>query len=145
MRRTIANFLALSGKDKGLFAEASLFLLAVRLAFIFLSFDTAVKIMRLAPGESPECGDAGKEARDAAAAVIRAARHIPCRARCLEQAFALLLMLRRRGLSGTVHLGLSRAPRTNALVAHAWSRCGATRLTGADNADRFASIGTFAA
>ncbi|MGH6828637.1 MAG: lasso peptide biosynthesis B2 protein [Rhizomicrobium sp.] len=144
-KTAIGKFFALSGKDRSLLAEAAFCLLAVRLAFLFLPFRAALKFMRFSPGESPEGGDAGKEARDAAAAIVLAARHVPCRALCLEQAFAVLLMLRRRGLSGTVHLGLSRAPGTTLLAAHAWSRCGRTCLTGADNADRFTPVGTFAA
>ena len=69
----------------------------------------------------------------------------PFRAACLQQAFAALLMLRRRDLAATVHLGLARDASGTGLEAHAWSRNGEVPVTGAAVARRFASVATFAA
>ena len=59
--------------------------------------------------------------------MTRAARHVPFRAVCLQQAFAALLMLRRRHLP------------------HAWSYCGQVGVTGVAAAEGFVAVAAFTA
>jgi hypothetical protein len=54
-------------------------------------------------------------------------------------------MLRRRGLSATIHLGLARESGAGALSAHAWSRCGEVPVTGVAEARGFVAVAAFAA
>jgi hypothetical protein len=59
---------------------------------------------------------------EVAAAVRRAARLSPQRFRCLAQALAARAMLRRRGLSGRLHLSAGRGE--GGIEAHAWLSLG---------------------
>jgi hypothetical protein len=53
-------------------------------------------------------------------------------------------MLRRRGLTATVHLGLAREG-TSGLKAHAWSRSGEQPVTGEPQARDFVPVAAFSA
>jgi hypothetical protein len=59
-----------------------------------------------------------QEAQRIGYAVIRAARWLPWHPTCLRQAIAVQRMLRRRGISSRLQLGLRRAGTLN--EAHAW-------------------------
>jgi hypothetical protein len=75
-------------------------------------------------------------------AIAAAARRLPWRCMCLEQALAARLMLRRRGLPSTLYLGASRG--AEAMQAHAWLRSGELILTGAAERERFVVVSSFA-
>jgi hypothetical protein len=142
--RAAGRFLSLPAAERKLVLEAALYLLAVRLAFGLLPFARALRLLGISRAEEG-CGrvvaeDAGTIGR----AIARAARHVPFRAACLQQAFAALLMLRRRDLAATVCLGLARDASGRGLEAHAWSRNGEVPVTGAGVAPRFAPVATFA-
>ena len=145
MIRPLARFLALPAAEQGRTVEAGLLLLVVRLALGLLPFPWALKLLRVSPGESTSGRIAASEAADVSRAIARAARHVPFRAVCLQQAFAALLMLRRRGLAATVHLGLARDSAGDLLKAHAWSCCGDVPVTGVAVAGDFAPVAAFAA
>jgi len=55
--------------------------------------------------------------------VSAAYRLVPMRATCLRESLVLYAMLRRRGLSPRLRIGVAR--QTDALLAHAWIECGA--------------------
>lgn len=72
-------------------------------------------------------------------AVLVAARRSPIHIRCLAQALAAKAMLRRRGVSSSLFLGLRRRGipaseqalgRKGAIVAHAWLSAGGTSVVG---------------
>jgi hypothetical protein len=104
-----------------------------------------LRLLRIVPGDTGAGRIAAAEAGEISRAIARAARHVPFRAVCLQQAFAALLMLRRRGLCATIHLGLARESGTGGLTAHAWSRCGAVPVTGVAEARGFVPVAAFAA
>ena len=141
----LARFFALPAREQGRVIEAALSLLAVRLALGLLPFPRALRLLRVVQAETWAGRLAAAEASEVGCAIARAARYAPFRAVCLQQAFAALLMLRRRGLSATVHLGLARELGTNALKAHAWSRCGEVPVTGGEAAPGFVAIAAFMA
>jgi len=141
----IVRFHALSRAERGRTVEAALCLLAVRVAFGLLPLPRALRLFRIAQGEAGAGRVAAPEACEIGRAIARAARHVPFRAVCLQQAFAALLMLRRRGLAATVHLGLAREHGSPSLQAHAWSRCGEVPVTGVPAARDFVPIAAFAA
>jgi hypothetical protein len=148
LRQAIARFLTLSSAEKGRTIEATLCLLIVRIAFGLLPFAWGLKLLGISPGDRAHGRVAAAEADDVARAIARAARHVPFRAVCLQQAFAALVMLRRRGLAATVNLGLARAPGGGYLQAHAWTSCGHVPVTGDSGevaARGFAAVATFAA
>ena len=124
--------------------EAAMYLLAVRLVLGLLPLPRALRCFGIAQGETGGGRVAAPEAREVSCAIARAARHVPFRAVCLQQAFAALLMLRRRGLAATVHLGLARQDGADDLTAHAWSRCGEVPVTGVGAARGFVSVAAFA-
>jgi hypothetical protein len=137
------RFLVLKPPEQGRIVEAVLCLLAARLALALLPFPRALRWLRVAEGEACSGRVDADKAHEFGRAIAIAARHVPFRAVCLEQAFAALLMLRRHGLAGTVHLGLARGAGVHSIAAHAWCRCGEMPVTGADAAQAFVSVAVF--
>lgn len=71
--------------------------------------------------------------------------NLPIQCTCLVQAMAGQWMLRRRGVSGTVYLGVARDRETGELTAHAWLRSGERIITGKQALSRgFTVVATFA-
>jgi hypothetical protein len=138
----LRRFAALPMAEKSCTVEAAFYLLIVRLAFGLLPLPRALRLFGIARSETGHGRIAAAEAELVGRAIGRAARYVPFRAVCLQQAFAALLMLRRRGLAATVHLGLLRED--SELKAHAWSCCGEVPVTGVAAASGFAPIAAFA-
>jgi Transglutaminase-like superfamily len=133
-------------QEYGRTVEAALSLLTVRLTFAFFPFRWALWLLRTIPSgaDAPEPSSSVNEtAKHIARAVDRTGRYLPVRFACLQRAFAALLMLRRRGISGTVHLGVMRDAGTNSLRAHAWCVVGDVPVTGVEEAFPFASVAAF--
>ena len=84
----------------------------------------------LAPGRRMPHADglARDTAAELARAVQRAARHLPVRPTCLEQALALEHLLRSAGLQASVVLGVRRVGAK--LDAHAWLEHGGRAVLG---------------
>lgn len=141
MIAALSRFFALPSAERRRTCEAALLLLVVRIVLALLPLPRALLLF----GCAQSATSSGRIDPDQAAligrAIVRAARHVPFRAVCLQQAFAALLMLRRRGLAATVHFGLLRDG--TELKAHAWSRCGEAPVTGVAAAHGFAPIVVF--
>jgi hypothetical protein len=137
----LARFFALPAPERRRSYEAALLLLTVRIALALLPLPRALRLFGIAQGATGSGRIDPDQAARIGRAVARAARHVPFRAVCLQQAFAALLMLRRRGLAATVHLGLLRDG--GELKAHAWSRCGEIPVTGDSAASGFTPIAIF--
>jgi hypothetical protein len=138
----LSRFFGLPVREWGLVVEAALSLLVVRLLAV-LPFRWALRLMRITQGGSGSGRVVALDAEAIGRAIGRAAGAVPFRAVCVHEAFAALLMLRRRGLSAIVRLGLSRD--SGALIAHAWCRCGDVPVTGEEAAPRFVAVATFSA
>jgi len=143
--RALARFLALPPREQGRTVEAAVLLLVVRLLLGLVPFRWALRLLRVSPGHASDGRRSTAEAAQVGRAIARAARWVPFRAVCLQQAFAAMLMLRRRGLAATVHLGVAREPPGTDLTAHAWSRCGDIPVTGEATAADFTAVVAFAA
>ncbi|MEK6249408.1 MAG: lasso peptide biosynthesis B2 protein [Planctomycetales bacterium] len=76
-------------------------------------------------------------------AVQAADRHVPWKAKCLIQALAARSMLSRRGVEGTIYLGMCKTAE-NEFKAHAWTRCGQRLVSGATGHEAFTVVSTFA-
>jgi len=139
--RKLASAWRLGGRRGMLVAEASLLLLAARIAVAALPFrrvarwlGTPVSPSALVPPPPRERPD--DEATMVSWAIRFAAGRLPVEAVCLPQAMAARTMLKRRGIAATLHLGVWRDHR-NALKidpeappAHAWLDASGQRITG---------------
>ena len=83
--------------------------------------------------------------RAVAVAVDRALAHLPAQPSCLAQAFAGQVMLRRRGRTGVVVIGLRPAPAgiDGRWDAHAWLMGRQGALTGGPAAEGFTATTVF--
>lgn len=136
-----------------LFAEASVYLSLAAMALLVLRFRTIASRLgqTLTPAEAaakmaavPDREADQPVARDVGAAVRRAADHMPFRAECLEQALAAKYMLRRRNITGALHLGV--APRQGyegAMMAHAWLDAAGVEVTGYPVGREFTEVACF--
>jgi len=116
----------------------------MQLLFAFLPFRWALRLLRARPDGSSGGGVNLTMAEDVSRAIGRAVRHMPFHVVCLHQAFAALVMLRRRNLAAIVHLGLARDAEPKGLKAHAWCCCGEVPVVGVESASSFPSIAAFA-
>jgi hypothetical protein len=145
-KQNLHKLQALPWAERWLLLEAAAWLGLVRAALWLIPFRRIVTWMGLAQGESqPEAVPAlAAQAAQVGWAVQAVARRTPWQSACLAQALAGSLMLRRRGLPGTLYLGVSKdAAGPEKLAAHAWLRCGDHILTGANGHERFKVISTF--
>lgn len=127
--------------------EAVIALATARLVLSLLSFPRALARLglRQRQGDGATAPIAATDAAPIAAialAIDRATRVVPFRAVCLPQACAAAQMLRRRGLSTEVHLGVAARP-AEPLGAHAWSVCCGIVVTGASAIEGHAPIAVF--
>jgi hypothetical protein len=139
----LARFFSLPVQERLATCEAAFLLLIVRIALALLPLAAALRLFGIKQGAAAAGRIDQREAEVIARAIARSSRHVPFRAVCLQQAFAALLMLRRRGLAATVHFGVLREGEE--LKAHAWSRCGEIAVTGAAAAGGFTPVAVFAA
>jgi hypothetical protein len=127
-----------------LLLEAVVWLGVARLAIRMLPFRRLSPYLGQHMAESSSDDDPAQfvPVRQVAWAMRIASRRLPWRCKCLEQGLAGKLMLRRRGISHTLYLGV--ATTEAGLEAHAWLRSGSFIVTGAEGRERFTVISTFA-
>jgi hypothetical protein len=130
----------LSWADRGLLVEAVACLGVARLAVVALPFRAIAPHLGTHMAESPATDPPDPVARRVAWAIAAAGRRTPWRSKCLEQAIAGKMMLRRRGIASTMYLGVVRTP----FESHAWLRVGELNVTGGAEVDRYAVLATFA-
>lgn len=122
-RSTWSRFRALSAADRRLVVEAAAVLVFVRLGVALLPF-SALRVLldRYARAGSPIPPDAAAPGVSRFTwAVAAAASRFPVRMSCLVQALAADAMLRRRGVSCRLRIGVHpRSTGSGALKAHAW-------------------------
>jgi hypothetical protein len=147
----LRSFAALRDGRRALLVEAALWLALARLALAILPFPRIARHLGTftAPAEgraralpadpTPEQADC---ARQVGWAVTRAARHVPFAAVCLPQAIAGKMMLRRRGITGVLTLGVAR-PGEDAIESHAWLAAAGVEVTGYPVAAEFTEIASF--
>jgi hypothetical protein len=130
--------------ERRLFVEAYCFLAISRMMILTVPFRRIAPWLGRTMAESPH--DASQQlvlAQKISWAVQTAGRHTPWESKCLAQAIAAKMMLRRRQIPGTLYLGLAKDEQGE-LSAHAWLRCGDLILTGGQNLEGYTTIATFA-
>jgi hypothetical protein len=151
IRRLLLRFKQIDNRRRGLVFEAVGFLLAARLALIFVPFPRLARHLgSFVPPTDPRA-DAGRtmagleqteSAKAVSWAVTRAARYVPFNAVCLPQAMAAQVMLKRRGIKSVMHFGAGRGD-DKPIDAHAWLDAAGVEVTGYPVAEGFAEIACF--
>ena len=136
-----------------LMAEAAVWLALAGLALLVLRFRTIASHLgqSLTPAEAvakmaaaPRAADAQALVRDIGWAVRLTADHLPIRAFCLQQALAAKYMLRRRSITGALHLGVAtRKGPEGAMTAHAWLDAAGVEVTGCPVTSEFTEVACF--
>ena len=148
-RQTPSRWRTLGPGDRARLLEAAACLALAQGVVWAVPFRRVARLMGV-PGRESSSGPLSprheKEALRAGWAVRAVAARTPWESRCLAQALAVMLMLRRRRLPGTLYLGVAKpaANDVRKIDAHAWVRCGPDLLTGAAGHERFAVVASFA-
>jgi len=151
IRRLLLRLGQVDNRRRALLAEAVAYLLAARLALIFVPFPrlarhlgtfvppTDARAFATRTGIAP---DQAQLAEEIGWAVTRAARYVPFKAVCLPQAMAARVMLKRRGVQSVMHFGAAKGTE-KPLDAHAWLDAAGVQVTGYPVAENFAEIACF--
>ena len=135
-----------------LMAEAAFFLTVASLALKLVPF----RVIAGRLGKALEPAEAAALLADAAAvperrevifevsrAVRSAAVYMPLRALCFEQAIAAKYMLRRRRITGALHLGVVPGGAGEDMTAHAWLDAAGAKVTGYPIAAHLTEVACF--
>ena len=139
--RSAAAFLRAPAARRRMAVEAGCELLRARLDTLLPASHYTRRLGRL-NAAAPTAGPAEEAlAAEVGHVVAVAARLMPFRARCLQQALAVRRMLARRGVPAVVHLGVARDG--SARDSHAWVTSGRRVVSGDTDLGRYVVIGTF--
>ncbi|TWH45940.1 lasso peptide biosynthesis B2 protein [Sporomusa sp. KB1] len=142
--KKIQQFVRLSWAEQRLFITVVGLTAIIRFALLILPFRWLQPMLGTQMTESQLEVDKASQhkAQQVGRMVERVSRYTPWQSKCLVQALAAKLLLRRQGITNTLYLGVGKDA-SNALIAHAWLRCGNTILTGSQGRERFVVVGKF--
>lgn len=145
MIRRLKKFLGLPGREQRFFIEAFFLTGVVRLAILLMPFRWLASVLGNQMQESPMQEEIIRLefARRIGWVVETVSRYTPWESKCLVQAIVGKIMLRQRGITNTLYLGVGRDG-VKSLKAHAWLRCGETVITGGQGRDTYSIVGKFA-
>jgi hypothetical protein len=125
-------------RDYRLLAEALAAVAAASVAIGAAPFRTVGRFASRQPADprAPAPGEIDRLRR----AVLAWARRAPWRVVCFQQALALQILLRRRGIASTLHYGIAQE---DALKAHVWLSVEEEIAIGGEEAPRFTQIACF--
>ena len=83
-----------------------------------------------------------RKAKKVSWAVTTAASYTPWESKCLVQALTAQKLLKGKGISTTIYLGVKK-DKNNNMLAHAWIRCGSYYVTGGINREGYAVVAKF--
>ena len=151
IRRLLLRFRQVDNRRRVLLVEAVAYLLAARLALIFIPFPRLARRLgtfvpptdaRVSQVRTATAPDQSRRAEEIGWAVTRAARYVPFKAVCLPQAMAARVMLKCRGVQSVIHFGAAKGTE-KPLDAHAWLDAAGVEVTGYPVAENFAEIACF--
>lgn len=134
----MARWWRLPRSERALLYEAVAQLARARIQTRFAPFPRIAAELHGPVGATPD----PRSARACATAVQRAARHLPFRALCFEQALALHAMLHRRAIAARLHYGLAGTGEGK-LEGHVWVSCGGEIVLGGETSGQFRELATF--
>lgn len=146
MRTAPAKWRRRNSTERLLLLEACTLLGIARLLVLTIPFRwlarTLGRHMQVSPPDAPAAEL--ELAKLIGQAVRSAAGNTPWESVCLPQAVAGQWMLKRRGIAGTLYLGVAKTDAgAEQLAAHAWLRCGDQILTGGAGHRQFTVVSTF--
>ncbi len=125
-------------RDYLLLAEALAAVTAASVAIKAAPFRTLGRFASRPPAR-PRPAAPGEAAR-LARAVRAGARRAPWRVVCFQQALALQMLLRRRGIVAVLHYGIAQQ---EALKAHVWLSVDGETVIGGEEAPRYTEVARF--
>lgn len=137
-RSRIVRWWRLPRLERGLLGEAAAQLGRARWRTRFAAFPHIAARLDIAPAATDDL----RAARACAFAIRRAARHLPFRALCFEQALALHALLHRRAIAARLHYGLAGTGEGK-LEGHVWVSCGGEIVLGGEASGQFRELATF--
>ena len=142
--RWLRKFLSLPSPERWLLLEAVLWLTCTWLALHVVPFRWLAPALGQYRAESPYAlpPEDIQRAQRIARIVGMASRHLPWTCTCLVQAIAGMQLLRGRGQSCTLYLGVAK-DQAQQLCAHAWLRSGEVFVTGGHERHGFVVVGSF--
>lgn len=141
--KKIIKFFKLPLRMKGLMIEAFLLLGYSRFIVLHFQFKKIANILGKSNTETVKANDEINldKVKMIARAIRTMSKSTPWESKCLVQAYAAKLMLKKRNQPCTVYLGVSK-DENGQMIAHAWVRCGEMYVTGGDGA-KFTVTGKF--
>lgn len=138
------KFIKISNKEKIDFLRAVIYSGIARVYILFFPFNKLRKNMGNAKTESPSKVDKQIEivAENIGKVVLRASNYTPWESKCLVQALTAQWILKKRGVSTTIYLGLKKDNQEN-MLAHAWLRCGECYVTGGSIRKEYVVVAMF--
>lgn len=138
------TFIELDNRLKIKYGETFIYMGYARAFILFVPFNKIRKRMGKVKEESSEEVDINtyREARNVSEIVSIVSRHTPWESKCLVQALTAQRLLKEKGISTTLYLGV-RKDKNNNMLAHAWTRCGNYYVTGGANKDGYAVVAKF--
>lgn len=132
----------LSIKEKLLFVEAFFLTGLMRAKILKVPFNKLKKELGTYNTESADdvVLDDYKIAKIVRDVVVTISKFTPWESLCLVQAMTVQRMLKKRGISTTIYLGVNKENKN--MVAHAWIRCGQMFVTGGDGSG-YATVAKF--
>lgn len=129
-------------KEKLLFVEAFFLTGLMRAKILKVPFNKLKKELGTYNTESVEdvVLDDYKIAKTVRDVVVTISKFTPWESLCLVQAMTVQRMLKKRGISTTIYLGVNKENKN--MVAHAWIRCGQMFVTGGDGSG-YATVAKF--
>ena len=133
----------ISLKDKLLFMEAFILTGIMRFKILKVPFNKLKKSMGTVNKESSKeiSIEDARVVMNIREKVTIISKHTPWESLCLVQAMTVQRMLKKRGLSTTLYLGVNKDKENN-MRAHAWIRCGSIYVTGG-NGSGYANVAKF--
>ncbi|MDG5766316.1 lasso peptide biosynthesis B2 protein [Balneolales bacterium ANBcel1] len=140
----VSQFLRKPFAEQRIYAEALLLTAIFRFMILFLPFRVLLRFL----GKTVAVEDNGHgsaaispEVLPVIRAVKAVSRRVPWDSKCLVQASAGKIMLRRRGIAGIIHLGVRRdLTRSKAMKPHAWLTSDGQVLLGGGRLDQYAEV-----
>jgi len=150
--RKFLKFVRMDSAQRALLIEAAFCLAVARLWLLAQPFSAVARRMGTLVGPTVVLAHPNAQERSSETplawvvgqAIQRAARSVPFRAVCIQQAVAGRIMLRRRGIDSVLHLGVAPAGSPEeTLEAHVWLNVGPIRVTGYPVEPRFIEVACF--
>lgn len=139
------KFLTLSFREKLGFMEALSMLFFSRVIIYFIPLRKLAPYLGRLNGPIPGELSAGQiiKAEEVRMSILMSSANVPWKSVCLDQALATMMMLKRRKISYSLHLGVKKTPENESIKAHAWVICNDVILVGGQRSKKYTVVASF--